>query len=456
MPFTESAVMPPIALGEAKAWPSPQRAWFTVAVLMIAYTCAFIDRQIISLLVEPIRRDLGISDTAFSLLNGLAFMIFYIGLVMPLAWVADRGSRRTLIATGVAFWSIMTAFCGLASGFWSLFGARMGVGLGEAALSPAAYSMIADSFPPTRRARAMTIYSSGALAGSGLALIIGGGVIQWAIHAGPIVLPIVGAVRAWQMAFFMVSLPGAAVLALLASIGEPARRETAQAEVRQSTGMRDLLRNRSKVFFLATMGFAFQGIAFVSYLAWGPTVLIRHFGWTAPQAGLALGIMMLLGSTSGTVVGGIVADRLTARGFRDASLRTAIGATLVVLPFALTMPFAPSSFWAAALLAAVTFSFGLSNGLPAPTFQAMVPNRLRAQIFALYFVFGNPIAFIVGPTGVALISDHILHDPQKIGTAVVLLTAMVMPASLVFFALALQPFHRCLDFMHAQAAGVSP
>jgi len=455
MPFTQGVAITPIVPVEARAWPSPKRAWFAVSVLMIAYTCAFIDRQIISLLVEPIRRDLGISDTAFSLLNGLAFMIFYIGLVMPLAWVADRGSRRTLIATGVAFWSVMTACCGLASGFWSLFGARMGVGLGEAALSPAAYSMIADSFPPTRRARAMTIYSSGALAGSGLALIIGGGVIHWAIHAGSIVLPLVGAVRSWQVAFFMVSLPGAAVLALLACIPEPSRREIADGGARQKIGMRDLLRNRSKVFFLATMGFAFEGIAFVSYLAWGPTVLIRHFGWTAPQAGLALGLMMLLGSTSGTIVGGIVADRLTARGFRDASLRTAIGATLVVLPFGLTMPFAPNSFWAAMLLAAVTFSFGLSNGLAAPTFQAMVPNQLRAQIFALYFVFGNPIAFIIGPTGVALISDHVLHDPQKIGTAVVLLTAVVLPTSLVFFALALRPFHRCLDFIHPQTGGVS-
>ena len=228
----------------------------------------------------------------------------------------------------------MTACCGLANGFWSLFGARMGVGLGEAALSPAAYSMIARLVSPCaacarddgvfrRRSGRVRIGADHRWAGSFTGQSMPGrSCCQLSAPCG-----------GWQMAFFIVSLPGVAVLALLACIREPARRETVRASARQKIGMRDLLRNRSKVFFLATMGFAFQGIAFVSYLAWGPTVLIRHFGWTAPQAGLALGIMMLLGSTSGTVVGGIVADRLTERGFKDASLRTAIGSILVVLPF---------------------------------------------------------------------------------------------------------------------------
>jgi len=426
-------------------WPSSGRAWRMVAVLMGGYTCAFIDRQILSLLVEPIRRDLRISDTQFSLLGGLAFMIFYIGLVMPLAWVADRANRRILVSVGVAVWSLMTAACGLANGFWALFAARMGVGGGEAALSPAAYSMISDSFPPERRARAMSIYSAGALAGSGLALIIGGAVIQWAINAGPVSLPIVGAVRTWQLAFFIVSVPGLVVLCLLQFIREPGRRETAGAGPEVRIPVRELLRDRSAVFFLVTFGFALLGIAIASYMAWAPTVLHRTYGWTAPQAGLAFGAMMLFGSTSGAVVGGMVVDRLRARGIQDAALRTTIAYSLFALPFAVAMPFAPNGAWAAGLLAATNFAFGLTNGMAPATFQAMAPNQLRARIFALYFVFANPIAFVVGPTGVAMISDHLLHDQDKIGAALALLTAVVIPAGVILFALALSPFRRCLN-----------
>jgi len=430
---------------EPPEWPRPSRAWLMVAVLMGGYTCAFIDRQILSLLVEPIRRDLRISDTQFSLLGGLAFMIFYIGLVMPLAWVADRANRRVLVSIGVAVWSLMTASCGLASGFWALFATRMGVGAGEAALSPAAYSMISDSFPPERRARAMSIYSAGALAGSGLALIIGGAVIQWAINTGPVSLPVIGAVRTWQLAFFMVSAPGLIVVCLLQLIREPARREAAGGSAKVRITVRELLRGRAAAFFLITFAFALLGIAFASYLAWAPTVLHRTFGWTAPQAGLAFGTMMLFGSTSGAVVGGVVVDHLRARGIHDAAPRSAIAYCLIALPFAVAMPFAANGAWAAALLAASVFAFGLTNGLAPATFQAMAPNQLRARLFALYFVFANPIAFVVGPTGVAMISDRLLHDPAKIGAALALLTALVIPASALLFAFALAPFRRCLD-----------
>ena len=429
------------------AWPSAARAWFLVAVLMTGYTCAFIDRQILSLLVEPIRRDLDISDTQLSLLSGLAFMIFYIGLVMPLAAVADRSNRRALVSVGVAFWSVMTACCGLANGFASLFVARMGVGVGEAALSPAAYSMIADSFPPARRARAMTVYSTGALAGAGLALVIGGLVIQWAIHAGPVVLPVVGAVHTWQLAFLMVSIPGVLVLFLLRFTREPRRHEVAIAVDPASLHVRNLLRGRAQAFFCTTFGFALLGIAIASYMLWAPTVLVRSFGWTASKAGLVFGSIMLFGSTTGAVLGGVIADRLASRGIKDAALRTTLACSLVALPFAISMPLAPNSAAAAALLATVMFAFGMTNGLAAPTFAAMVPNQLRARLFGLYFVFANPVAFVVGPTGVALISDRVLHDPQRIGTALGLLSGVALPVAALLFAGARAPFRRCIALM---------
>ena len=139
-------------------WPNPTLAWFAVAVLMVAYTSSFIDRQILTLLVDPIRRDLTISDTQFSLLAGIAFSLFYTLMGLPLARLSDRGSRRMIVLVGVAVWSLMTVACGFAASFWGLFAARIGVGIGEATLSPAAYSLISDYFPPERRASLSAIH----------------------------------------------------------------------------------------------------------------------------------------------------------------------------------------------------------------------------------------------------------------------------------------------------------
>src|SRR6186997_1226722 len=181
---------------------NPVYAWFVVIVLTLAYTCSFVDRQILTLLIEPVRRDLQITDTQVSLLGGLAFSILYTTLGIPIARLADQTHRRNLMAAGLAFWSVMTATCGLARSFWGLFAARIGVGVGEAALSPAAFSLLADYFPPQRLARAISVYSMGLYFGAGLALMIGGSVVQ-AVSSAPVRnLPVVGEVFPWQMTFF--------------------------------------------------------------------------------------------------------------------------------------------------------------------------------------------------------------------------------------------------------------
>lgn len=209
---------------DAAPWPSPLRAWIVVGLLMVAYTSSFIDRQIMSLLVEPIRADLGITDTQFSLLAGLAFSIFYSVMGLPLGWLADRMSRRMIILVGMIAWSIMTALCGLATSFLALFIARVGVGIGEAALSPAAYSLISDYFPPERRARAISAYAMGPYLGSGLALIIGGQVIEAASRMGPFTIEGLGTFAPWQAVFFAVGLPGVIIALLFLLIREPERR----------------------------------------------------------------------------------------------------------------------------------------------------------------------------------------------------------------------------------------
>ena len=180
------------------AYPSSFRAWTSVSILMLAYVLSFIDRQILNLLVGPIRRDLVISDTQMSLLMGLSFALFYTVCGIPLGRLADTRSRRGVIAVGILFWSAMTAACGMARLYWQFLLCRIGVGVGEAALSPAAYSLIADSFAPERRATAISVYSMGVYLGSGLAFLLGGLVITFASAQGDVTLPVRGV--AWALA----------------------------------------------------------------------------------------------------------------------------------------------------------------------------------------------------------------------------------------------------------------
>lgn len=200
-------------------YPSNLAAWTTVAILMVAYVLSFIDRQILNLLVGPIRRDLAISDTEMSLLMGLSFALFYTLCGIPLGRMADNRSRRGLILFGVLVWSAMTAACGLARSYWQFLTFRVGVGVGEAALSPAAYSLIADSFPRERRATAISVYSMGIYLGSGLAFLLGGLVIKFASAQGDVHLPLFGEVRPWQLIFLILGAAGVLFCLLLLPAG---------------------------------------------------------------------------------------------------------------------------------------------------------------------------------------------------------------------------------------------
>jgi MFS family permease len=421
-------------------WPSSARAWTLVALLVLGYTLAFVDRQILTLLVEPVKRDLGITDTQFSLLAGLAFTLFYTVMGIPFAWLADRGSRRNLVVVSVVLWSAMTAVCGLAHNFTTLFLGRIGVGVGEAGLSPSAYSMIADSFPPDRRARPVGVYAAGAILGLGLALIIGGAVVAWANTAPPVSLPGFGELKVWQLTFLVVSVPGPLLALALLLVREPSRHESKAAVQTTPSSLRHFLAERGGVFALLAFGYSLIGVAIAAYLSWTPAFLVRAHGWSIARIGTVYGTVLLIFSTSGILVGGWLVDRLASRGARDAVLRVSIGGCVAALPFALVAPYTASGELAMATIAVMSFLFGLAQGLPPAALQSIAPNRVRARVIALYLLIGNIIAFTIGPTGVALISDHWLGDPARIGEAIAILTAIVTPAGLVALACARRSF----------------
>lgn len=431
MTSTTSPETPATASAQkARIWPHPGWGWFAVAALMVAYTSSFIDRQILSLLVEPIRADLNISDTEFSLLAGLAFSLFYTLLGVPLARLADRGSRRLIIMIGIVVWSVMTVCCGLANSFWALFAARIGVGIGEAALSPAAYSMISDYFPPRMRARALAVYSMGPYIGAGLALMIGGGVIDVIARHGSLTLPLVGELAPWQQTFVLVGLPGLLIAALFLIVREPPRQGLVKADAH--SGVMRFLWARKKTFYAMIIGFSIFGIAGISYLAWIPAVLIRTHGWTASQVGFTYGAVLLLAATPGVLVGGWLSDFLSSRGRKDAPLFAAIIGLVCSIPFAIATPLMPTAPLTVASLAVFSFFAGVMNSLPATSLQSVSPNQFRAQVTAIYFLIGNLISLAGGPTIVAAISDTLLGGSQKIGLSLSIVSGIcITVASLI-------------------------
>lgn len=418
--------------GVPAPWPSGRQAWYAVGILTLAYTVAFIDRQILNLLVDPLRRDLALSDTMVSLLQGPAFAVFYSVLGVPIARLADRGNRRNIIVVGMVLWCVATALCGLSQTFLHLFIARMLVGVGEAALSPPAYSIIADYFPPSRLARATGVYSLGVYSGAGIALLVGGAAIAAISEAGPLSLPILGELRPWQLAFIVVGLPGLAVAALMMTVKEPLRRGSAQAAagpvVRASwADLLAFLGRERRVMIALCVGFCCLGIVMIGVLSWGPVFLMRVHGWTVAQVGTAYGLVLLLFGTTGSFAGGWLADRQHARGVAHPALRTAIPISLAALPFLLLLPWAPSGAVALALLVPVSFLLASPVGLSAAAIQVITPNELRGQVTALYLLVVALVGSGFGPMAVALCTDFLFADPLAVGKSLAVVSACLIP-----------------------------
>ncbi|MBL8554846.1 MAG: MFS transporter [Phenylobacterium sp.] len=432
-------------------------AWYVVGVLLTAYTLSFIDRMILSLLVGPIRADLGISDVQMSLLMGFAFAIFYSVLGLPLGWLADRGSRRGLMAAGVAAWSLMTAACALARSYTGLFAARIGVGVGEAALSPAAYSLLGDYFPREKLGRAMAVYSIGVPLGSGIALAAGALVVRFVTEGPPVLVPWLGELSPWRLTFVWVGLPGLAVAALIAlTVREPRRRTTGGGQAGRDELLAFLGTHR------AALSAHFAGmslVALVMYgaMAWIPQFLHRTYGMPVPEAGLWFGAATAGCGACGLLLGGWLADTLYRRGFKDAHLRVIRLNAVVLAPLFVGMALAPSAGIALALMVAGMLFGTIHGGVAGAALQLVTPDRLRARVVALYFLAANLVGLGLGPTAIALATERVFGSDDALRYGLALVTAAALPVSALVLTLGLKPFARAVEAAeaaeHAAGAG---
>ncbi len=433
-------------------YPSSARAWVTVVILMVAYVLSFVDRQILNLLVEPIRRDLAINDTQMSLLMGLSFALFYTVCGIPLGRVADTRSRRGLIAVGILFWSAATAACGMAKMYWQFLLCRIGVGVGEAALSPAAYSLIADSFPAERRATAISVYSMGVYLGSGLAFLVGGLVIQFASAQGDVTLPVLGEVRPWQLIFLILGVAGVFFTLLMLAIKEPARRGAGAGVAVPLSEVGRYIRANRRTVLLHNFGFA--GLAFAGYgsSAWVPTFYIRTYGWDASQVGMVYGSIVAVFGCLGIVFGGRLADWMAKRGYRDANMRVGLFSALGALPMVVLFPLMDTAFWASVLMAPTVFCLSMPFGVAPAAIQEIMPNSMRGQASAIYLFVITLIGLGIGPTAVALVTDFVFADDAALRYSLLSVTTLAVLMSIILLAKSLKPYRESVTRLEQWAA----
>jgi MFS family permease len=415
-------------------------AWYVVGVLTLAYVSAFVDRQILGLLVAPIRRDLGIGDTAMSLLLGLSFAVFFTILGIPIARVADGRSRRAVIAGGIGMWSLMTALCGLTRTYGQLFLARVGVGVGEAALAPPAYSMLADYFPRRQLATAVSVFSLGIYLGAGVANLIGGAVVEAVSRQEMWTIPVVGAVRPWQTVFLAVAVPGLFLAALMATVREPARVGTSGETAATTREVWRYLRDHARAFGFLTLGTACISMVNYGTAAWLPTFLIRTYGWTAGRAGTTLGALTATVGVAGVVVGGRYADRLLAAGRVDAKVHVVLVGAVGNIVCGVLYTLAPNDGWAIAALVPFNFFAAFPFGASAAAVQELVPPRMRAQASAIYLLGLNLIGLGLGPTAVALLTDYVFGADRLLRYSLLVLTAAGLGGAALLLGACREPY----------------
>jgi MFS family permease len=423
----------------AKQQPSLKYAWYVVALLTLANISSFLDRQILALLVGNIKRDMHLTDIQVGLLMGLSFAMFYTLFGMLIGRFADRSNRRNIIVTGIAAWSLLTALCAGVRNYTQFFFARMGVGVGEAALSPSAYSMITDYFPKRKLGIAMSVFTMGIFLGSGLALAIGAGLVAHLPKEGMLHVAILGNIYHWQKLFLMIGLPGLLVSLLMLTIKEPVRKDVlqddrVQSKLSLSASLKIIFKNY-KPYLSICIATAFTAFASYGSTAWVPTFFNRTFGWPVPKAGLYFGLVLLAGSILGVLWGGRYADKLKSKGIQNGRIRVGIIAAAGIL-FSCFIPLIGNPNIVLALLFIPAFFISSPMGASTTAVQELMPNEVRGLSSAIFLFIINMIGLGLGPLMVAFCTEVIFKDDNAIRFSMAALYVVGGLLSLLFYSIA--------------------
>lgn len=418
---------------------SSSRGWYVVGLLSVAMGISLIDRFALSLLFQPIKLDLGLSDTQLGLLHGIAFGLFYAFMGVPLGYAVDRWSRKWIVCWGVVLWSAATAWCGIARNYTQLLGARIGVGVGEAALAPAGYSMIADSVPRQHLAKAISVFQMGSVLGGGLALAMGGqlyaAVQTWNLAEIPMLAALEG-LAPWRITFILLALPGLALAVFVALMREPKR---TLVKLRETPSVAHFMARDKALWTWFFLGNACLVSISYANLTWAPTLFVRQHGWTAGEAGWRMGLAMMIVAPAGVVIGGWLADRWRAHLGTAGFVKVLQLCPPLAAPCVLAMYAAPSANGVLGALIAVQFVISLVVGVGPALVQVLVPPLLRGRVSALYVLLVNLVGLGVGPVTIGLLSDQLFAGTGGVTLAVVVYSI----AMLIVAFLAILMLRRC-------------
>ena len=432
----------------ASDWPSPRRAWYALIILSIALLVATVDRGILSMLAAPIKGQLHLSDTQFTVLHGWAFVSVYALLGLPIARIADRSSRRLIISIGITFWSVMTALCGLAGSFTQFFVARAGVGAGESAFAPATYSILQDSFPPARLPLVFAIVSIGFTFGTYLGVLAGAVLLRLAADFAAALEPLFGSLEPWQALLILCALPGFVLAVLMRSVHEPPRRGfqpgTDVARVPRVGEVMVFFRENAATYVPMFIAMGIKAMLTFGSGFWIPELFRRTFEWPVTRTGVVQGVLGLIVAPFGLLFGGWLATRLARRGHDDANLRVLQIATVCAIPVAVIYPLLQDPYWVMAGWALNTFVISVGISPANAALQIITPNPMRGQIRAAYqFVF-NVVGFGAGAFCVALFTDYVFHDEAALRYSLAAVAAIIGPVAALLTWYGMKPYAACV------------
>ena len=427
-------------------YPPRSRAWFVVGTLTIAWVLAYLDRTIITLLIPALKADLSLSDTRVSVVQGLAFSLFFALAGIPLGRLVDRSNRRNIIIAGVLCWSLMTICCGLATTYWQLFAARVGVGIGEACLAPASFSILADYLEPARRGKAIGIVSSGYAIGTAGSNILGGLTLKLIGSRSEVWIPLLGDIAPWRFVFLIFAIPGLLIALLMLLVKEPVRRGAAAG---RSESFTPYLRANAPVFLCIYAACALAAIVALGFTLWGPVALMRVHGMSASDAGLLLGSIQLVSGFVAGFAGGYFSDLMVSRNPLDGRLRVlaliapimAMSVLLFCLPVGLS----------ASLIGygGIKIGFTMMYAAAYVAVQELAPSTMRGQAIAVLVLVVNLVGMGAGPTLIAMVTDYGFRDETKITGSILVVCLTSTLLCWVFATLAMRPSRRLMQTMLA-------
>ena len=429
-----------VFISPATPYPNRKYAWFVVFVLILASLIAFIDRQVVAIVVGPMQEDLGVGDTEIGWLYGV-FALFYAVAALPIATLADIKSRKTIIAVGIALWSLLTIACGLARNYWQIFFARMGVGIGEATLNPSTTSLIGDFFPRKDVPLALSIFQIGPIVGTGIAFIIGGMVLEIVQQAEPLTLPLIGALKPWQQTFVYVGAPGILLAGLFLFIREPIRRVSNEPEIAQ-TGTGQLIhfyRTNASTLLWHHLGFVSLILTGYAFVFWSVTFFVRIHGVPAAEASQIFGWIFVIFGPMGPLIVAYIAAELKRRGHHDANITAGMIGGIATIPCVLLIQIAPSATWAYILYAPALLAVNSPFGIAAGALPVITPPHLRARVAAVY-MFAGAVGMMFGPPLAGAFNEYLFPGAEGVRYSMIIMTCCFGFLGVLFLWFARKPY----------------